>query len=223
MGKIKIVHYSDEPFEDRKQAGKLLADSLKDLSGKDTVVLGIPRGGIVIAYEIARLLNSELDIVLSRKLGAPGNPELAIGAVSEEGKVFINQDLAASVNAGDTYIEAEKARQSAEIRNRVKLFRRAKAKAALKGKTAIVTDDGVATGATMQAALWLASRESPKKLICAVPVASESSVKPLAEYADEVIVLRAPRIFYAIGQFYRDFAQTSDEDVLKILKETAHS
>ena len=119
---------------------------------------------MVVANEIFRALNSELDIVLSRKLGAPGNPELAIGSVGEDGKLFLNEDLAFRVGADKTYIETEKARQLTEIKNRVQLFRRFKAKVPLMGKTVIVTDDGVATGATMQAALWASRRENPKNL-----------------------------------------------------------
>lgn len=189
------------------------------MSGKDTVVLGIPRGGVVVAAEISRLLKAELDIVLSRKLGAPGNPELAIGAIGEDGKLFLNEDLALSVGADKTYIKAESARQIAEIKNRIQKFRQIKAKVSLKGKTAVVTDDGVATGATMQAALWAIRREKPKELIAAIPVAARESVEELTNYADEMIVLRVPDFLGAISQFYLHFAQTSDEEVLRILEE----
>ena len=219
MGKLRVVFYSDESFEDRKEAGRLLAAALKGFRGKDTVVLGIPRGGMVVAGEIAGALNSGLDIVLSRKLGCPGNPELAIGSVGEDGRLFLNQDLAFRVGADETYIETEKARQLTEIKKRVQLFRQFKAKVPLEGKTVIVTDDGVATGSTMQAALWASGRENPKRLIAAIPVGAGESVRFLADYADEVIVLRLPRDLYAIGQFYRHFDQTSDEEVLEILKE----
>jgi len=219
VGKLRVVFYSDESFEDRKEAGRLLAAALKGFRGKDTVVLGIPRGGMVVAGEIAGALNSGLDIVLSRKLGCPGNPELAIGSVGEDGRLFLNQDLAFRVGADETYIETEKARQLSEIKKRVQLFRQFKAKVPLEGKTVIVTDDGVATGSTMQAALWASGRENPKRLIAAVPVGAGESVRFLADYADEVIVLRLPGDLQAIGQFYRHFDQTSDEEVLEILKE----
>ena len=214
MGKLRVVFYSDESFEDRKEAGRLLAAALKGFRGKDTVVLGIPRGGMVVAGEIAGALNSGLDIVLSRKLGCPGNPELAIGSVGEDGRLFLNQDLAFRVGADETYIETEKARQLSEIKKRVQLFRQFKAKVPLEGKTVIVTDDGVATGSTMQAALWASGRENPKRLIAAVPVGAGESVRFLADYADEVIVLRLPGDLQAIGQFYRHFDQTSDEEGL---------
>lgn len=180
-------------------------------------MLGIPRGGIVVAAEISRLLKAQLDIVLSRKLGAPGNPELAVGSISEQGKLFLNEDLASAVGADKSYIQAEKARQLAEIKNRIQLFRRVKAKAPLKGKTVIVTDDGVATGATMQAALWAIKKENPKELIAAIPVAAKESVELLAGFADETIVLRQPEYLGAISQFYLHFEQVSDKEVLNIL------
>lgn len=218
MGKLRVVSHSDEPFKDRKDAGKLLAAYLKDLGGKDTVVLGIPRGGIVIANEVSRVLNSELDIVLARKIGSPGNPELAIGSVGEDGKLLLNEDLSFRVGADKDYISKEKTLQLREIDNRIRLFRHCKAKITLKGKTVIITDDGVATGSTMQAALWAAGKENPKRLIAAIPVGAEESVRLLADYADEVIVLRVPPELGAIGQFYKNFTQTTDEDVVKILK-----
>jgi len=218
VGKLHIVSYSDEPFEDRKKAGKLLGASLKALRGKDTVVLGIPRGGMVIANEISRMLGSELDIVLSRKLGAPGNPELAIGSVGEGGKPFLNEDLAIRAGADENYVEKELARQLTEIKNRIRLFRQFKAKVPLQGKIVIVTDDGVATGATMQAALWAIRQEEPQKLIAAIPVGLKETVELLTDYLDEAIVLRAPAFLSAISQFYVHFEQTSDEEVSEILK-----
>lgn len=218
MGGVRIISYSEKPFRDRKEAGVLLAVILENLCGKEIVVLGIPRGGMLIAAEISKILQADLDIALSRKLGAPGNPELAIGSVSEDGKLFLNEELVFSVGADKVYIEAEKERQLTEIRNRVKLFRKIKPKVPLTGKTVIVTDDGVATGATMQAALWSSLKEKPEKLICAVPVGSKESIERLADYADETIALRVPRALFAIGQFYHNFSQTSDEEVLEILK-----
>jgi len=197
----------------------LLADELKYLSGKDTVVLGIPRGGVIVAAEVGRVLKAGLDIMLSRKLGAPYNPELAIGAIAEDGRVFLNEALASQVGADKNYIEAEKARQWLEIKDRIKRFRKVKQKIPLKGKTVIVTDDGVATGLTMQAALIALRQERPGKLIAAVPVGSGEAVELLADYADEVIVLKVPDYLGAIGQFYLDFSQASDQEVLGILRD----
>lgn len=221
MGKLRVVSYSDESFNNRKEAGSLLAYFLKEFQGKDTVVLGIPRGGLVVANEISRILNSELDIVLVRKIGAPGNPELAIGSVGEDGKFFLNKDLAFSVGADKAYVEKEKARQLAEIKDRMQMFRRFTTKITLKGKIVIVTDDGVATGSTMQAALWSNRQEKPKRLIAAVPVGAKDALELLADHADEVIALRVPQYLGAIGQFYEHFDQTSDEEVLAILQEEA--
>lgn len=219
MGKIRIIAHSDEPFRDRIEAGLLLANELKRYSGEDTIILGIPRGGVIIAYEVARKLGSELDIVLSRKLGAPGNPELAVGAVSEDGKLFLHDMVMMQGLAGSPYIEEEKAHQMAEISRRVAVYRKARPKALLKGKTVIVTDDGLATGATMQAALWMARHEGPKRLISAVPVAPADTVEKLSNDADEMVVLRVPQFFGAVGQFYEIFDQTSDGEVLKILED----
>lgn len=183
------------------------------------MVLGIPRGGVIVAAEVARILKAELDIVLSRKLGAPYNPELAIGAIAEDGRVFLNEVLASQVGADKDYIEAEKAQQWLEIKSRIKRFRTVKRKIPLKGKTVIITDDGVATGATMQAALMSLRQEKPGKLIAALPVGAAEAVELLADYSDEVIVLRVPDYLGAIGQFYLDFSQSSDEEVLGILRD----
>lgn len=183
------------------------------------MVLGIPRGGVIVAAEVSRILNAKLDIVLSRKLGAPDNPELAIGAITEDGRLFLNEGLAARVGADKSYIESEKARQLLEIKDRIKRFRKVKQKISLKGKTVIVTDDGAATGATMQAALMSLRQEKPAKLIAALPVAAGEAVELLADYADEVIALRVPDYLGAIGGFYLDFSQSSDEEVLGILRD----
>ena len=217
MNATRIISHSDEPFRDRIEAGRLLAQELKGYRKKDAVVLGIPRGGMVVAQEVARQLEAELDIVLSRKLGAPGNPELAIGAVAEGGKVFLHEML--SIDSDKGYIAEEKARQLKEINRRVERYRALRPKVKLTDRTVIVTDDGLATGATMQAALWSIRQERPKKIILAVPVAPEDTIQKLASDADETIVLRVPAFFGAVGQFYTHFDQTSDEEVLAILKQ----
>jgi predicted phosphoribosyltransferase len=221
LGKLRIVSYSDESFGDRKEAGRLLASILKDLQLKDTIVLGIPRGGMVVANEIHLFLNSGIDLVLARKIGAPGNPELAIGSISEDGKLFLNEDLAFRTGADKAYIEKEKSRQLEEIKNRRQIFRKLITKLPLKAKTVIVTDDGVATGATMQAALWATRQEKPKRLIAAIPVGAKEPLGLLVDYADEVVALRVPEYLGAISQFYKNFGQTSDEEVLAILQTAA--
>jgi len=217
----KIISNSGQSFVDRKEAGKLLAAQLNSFSGKGTVVIGIPRGGVVIAAEVASLLNTELDVVLSRKIGAPGNPELGIGSVGEDGKLFINEELALRVGADTAYIEGQRRFQLGEIKKRVSLYRKIKPKVSLSGKRVIVTDDGIATGSTMQSALFGIRQEKPEELIAAIPVAAKSAAFALMDYADQVIVLREPEFLGAISQFYDNFGQTSDEEVLHILKSFA--
>jgi len=218
---ITIILHSDEPFRNREEAGSLLAGALNGLGGAGTVVLGIPRGGVVVASQLSRILKANLDIVLSHKLGAPHNPELAIGAIGESGKVFLDKSIASLTGSDEAYLEAEAKRQSAEIKRRAEAFRKILPKRELKARTVIITDDGVATGATMQAALWAARQEKPKRLIAACPVASSEAIERIEGYCDEVIVYRLPDFFGAVGQFYRDFGQTTDEEVMAILKAEA--
>lgn len=219
MGTLRIVSRSEEAFRDRVIAGRLLANELTSWRGQHAVVLGIPRGGLVVARELARVIEADLDIVLSRKLRTPGHEELAMGAVAEDGTVFLNdvvvQEL--GIDSDSKYIRQEKAIQVAEIARRAELIRRVRPKVPLPGRVAIVTDDGVATGATMQAALWAARQEHPQKLIVALPVGPEDTVTRLAQDADETICLRAPLYFSAVGQFYLRFNQVEDEEVLAIL------
>jgi len=220
MKNLHIVSYSSEPFKDRVEAGSLLAKELKKRITGAAVVLGIPRGGVVIAKEIAKILSIEMDIVLSRKIGAPFNPEYAIGAVSEDGKVFINQEALHEASVNDDYIKKEKELEMQEIKRRIEFYRKIKSKVILKNKTAIVCDDGIATGTTMQAAIWVLRQEACKKIIIALPVAPNETIARLAKGADETIVLRVPQFFAAVGQFYMDFPQVEDNEVIELLKET---
>lgn len=217
---LRILSRSSTPFLDREEAGKLLARELSEYRGLKTVVLGIPRGGVVVAREVAQALDAELDIVLAHKLGTPGREELAMGSVSEDGALFLNQEVVGELRVREAYIQEEKARQLAEIKRRTELFRQVRSKIPLKGRVAIVTDDGVATGATTQAALWAARLEQPEKLIAAVPVGPEDTIRRLAEDADEMLCLRAPPLFAAVGQFYQRFYPIDDKDVLRILGES---
>lgn len=201
--KVKVISNSGDPFEDRVQAGQLLARALSELRGKKAVVLGIPRGGIVVAQELARILDADLDVVLSRKLGTPGQAELAMGALAEDGKVFLNEDVVRTLGITDQDIELEKSRQLSEIQRRNQLIRNTLPKTTLKGRIVIVTDDGLATGATMQAALWAVRQGQPQKLIAAVPVASMEALERVTTDADEVICLRQPASFFAVGEFYQ--------------------
>lgn len=200
------------------EAGCLLARQLKEFE-IPLVVLGIPRGGVVVAQEIAHALQCDLDMVLAHKLGAPGNPELAIGAVCEDGKLFVDEEIISHMGADDNYIKREKTRQLQEIARRVKRYRKVLPKLPLTGRVVVVTDDGVATGATMQAALWAVRQEAPEKIVAALPVGPEDTLEKLSQDADETICLQAPPFFSAISQFYAYFNQVEDEELLKILQQ----
>jgi len=219
MSNLYIVSRVSTPFSNRIEAGKLLAENIKGIVSLESVVLGIPRGGIIIANEVAKALCVELDIVLSRKIGAPLNPEFAIGAVSEDGSLFVNEETLRQENISKNYIEREKNRQMREMQRRTEVYRSMKQKVILKGKTVIISDDGVATGATMQAAVWAIRQEKPERIILALPVAPYDTLKKLAEEVDEVVCLRVPDFFSAVGQFYVDFPQVEDNEVLAILSQ----
>ncbi len=217
--RLRILSHASTPFIDRREAGKLLAAELGQYRGQNAVVLGIPRGGVVVACEIARALDAELDIVLAHKLRTPGHNELAMGSVAEEGKLFLNQEVMGELGVPEKYILQEKEQQLAEIKRRTGLIRRVRPKVPLEGRIVIVTDDGVATGATTQAALWAVRMEQLEKLIAAMPVGPEETIRRLAQDVDEMLCLRTPMLFGAVGQFYQEFYAVEDEEMLKILGE----
>lgn len=217
MGKIRIISRNAQVFHNREEAGRLLGRELHDYRSKHAVVVGIPRGGIVVAREIAIEIEAEMDIILSRKLRTPGQPELAMGSVAEDGRVFLNDTVIREFSIGAAEIDTEKSVQMDEIIRRSTLTRRLYEKIPLTGRIVIITDDGVATGATTQAAIWAVRQEKPQYLIAAVPVGSEDSITRLAGDVDEMVCLCTPPFFMAVGQFYNIFEQVEDEDVLKIL------
>jgi predicted phosphoribosyltransferase len=219
QGTLRIISKNGEPFRDRIEAGRLLAAELVEYRGKKAAILGIPRGGVIIADEIARELSADMDIVLTHKLGAPYNNELAVGAVCEDGTHFVNESIASYVGADKRYIVQEKERQLKEINRKVGLYRPVLAKLPLEGRIVIATDDGVATGATMQAALWAIRKENPAKIVLAVPVGPPDSISRLSGDADETVCLETPYDFQALGRFYLDFPQVEDEQLLQILEE----
>jgi putative phosphoribosyl transferase len=217
--KVRIVSRSQQPFLDRREAGELLAREMEDLKGKKVVVLGIPRGGVAIARVVAQKLGADIDIVLSRKLGTPGQSELAMGSIAEDGQIFLNPEVINTLNISEASIHYEREIQMEEIKRRCDLIRGVFPKVPLENRIVVVTDDGVATGATLQAAIWAIRKEHPKKLIAALPVASEEAVNKITREIDELLCLKMPPDFAAVGQFYYRFDQISDSEVLEILKQ----
>jgi putative phosphoribosyl transferase len=207
-------------FTDRIDAGKRLASELNDFSGKNGIVLAIPRGGVVVAFEIAKVLNLPLDIIIPRKIGAPENPELAIGAVAEDGTAILDNQLIKYLAVSKEYIALETNRQKHEIGRRLKLYRQDASYLNLKNRDVIVIDDGIATGSTMKAALASVRNRDAASVTVAVPVGPPSAIDELNEFADRVVCLYKPEYFQAIGEFYTDFSQTPDEEVIRLLKES---
>jgi predicted phosphoribosyltransferase len=205
-------------FRDRAEAAHLLARRFKGRVLSDPLVLAIPRGGVVTGAVLARELGAELDVVLSRKLRAPDQPELAIGAVAEDGQVYLDPAAKGLLDLDDEYVESERAHQLDEVKRRKALFRAVRPQALIEGRSVIVTDDGIATGATMMAALQVARTKNAFELIVAVPVASSDRLHEISRCCDEVICILAPRSFWAIGQFYQDFSPVEDAEALDLLR-----
>lgn len=201
-------------FRDRRHAGALLVEALKPLGLERPVVLGIPRGGAVVADEVAKGLGGELDVVLVRKVGAPGNPEFALGAVGERGSMVLKPY--ALQYADQSYLEREAARQKEVIRKRAERYRKVRPKLPFAGRDVVLVDDGIATGSTMEAALAVVLSERPRRAVVAVPVASPDVVERLKDRA-EVVVLSTPPDFAAVGAYYMDFGEVTDEEVEGLL------
>ncbi len=204
-------------FANREDAGKRLAAKLLDLRGKQPVVLGIPRGGIIVAAEVAKKLDAPLDLIIPRKIGAPGNRELAVGAVAPDGTAIFDDRALAYLGLQETDLKNEIARQSTEIERRTKAYRGNRRPLPLQGKTVILVDDGIATGLTAKAAILSVRKQEPESLVLAVPVATMEAVALLKNDVDEFICLLVPEVFFAVGQFYDDFSQTTDEEVTAAL------
>jgi putative phosphoribosyl transferase len=205
-------------FLDRRSAGHELGLALERYRGASTLVLGLPRGGVVVAAEVAKVLGAQLDVILTRKIGAPGNPEYAIGAVAEGGGVVLNEREIALLGIGQAYVEEEIRREEQRIAERIDAFRQGAPLPPLRDHPVLVVDDGVATGYTMLAALRAARNQGAKPVVMAVPVAPPSTLERLAPECDDAVVLAAPDPFYAVGMFYQNFDQTSDEEVVQLLQ-----
>lgn len=207
-------------FENRREAGRLLADVVERRKFPNPVVLALPRGGVPVAIEVAARLKAPLDLVLVRKIGAPLQPELAVGAIVDGGspEIVTNDAIIQETGTSEAYLQEEARRQLAIIETRRKLWIAGARRVRIKNMTAIVVDDGIATGATVRAALHALKRQDPSRLVVATPVAAPDTVAALETEADEVICLETPRLFGAIGYFYRDFSQVSDNEVAEILQ-----
>lgn len=210
-------------FADREEAGRLLANELTRFKDQQPVVLALPRGGVPVAVEVADALHAPLDLILVRKIGAPWQPELAIAAVvdGDRPETVVNQAIVDQFGIGDSYLKEQEARQLAEIERRRQLYLADRPRAGLAGRTAIITDDGIATGATMQAALHAIRRTQPKYLVLAVPVAPPDTIERLRREVDEVVCLLRPAAFGAISLFYADFHQITDDEIVGMLGRTA--
>lgn len=209
-------------FLNRFEAGKKLASKLLttlDLTPNSSlVVLAIPRGGVIIGSQLSSVLKCPLDVMVTKKIGAPGNPELAIGAVGLTGEPVVDEALAARLGVDENYLKSKILNLKSELANRLKEYHGGKPALDLKNKVVVITDDGVATGSTMKAAIEIIRQESPQKIVVAVPVIAKDALKEIENLADEVIYLEAPDLFFAVGQFYQDFEQVTDEEVKELLK-----
>lgn len=208
-------------FSDRVEAGKKLAEALKGYRGKDVVVLGIPRGGVVVANEVAKSLKAPLDIVVTRKIEAPGEPEFALGAVTQEGDVLMDRQAAESLGASSEYLDDQIRKKREEVDDRVKRLRGDAPYPELEGKVVLIVDDGIATGSSVSAAVMSVKKRKPKQVVVAVPVAPKDAVETLAEDGTKVVCLETPGPFLAIGEFYRNFEQVEDIEVIRLLGESS--
>ena len=209
----------ERTFGDRREAGRELATLLPAwLRSEDVVVLALPRGGVPVAFEIALALGAPLDVFLVRKLGTPGHPELAMGAIASGGIRVLNDEVVQYLNIRRELIDAVAEREQTELERREAAYRHGRPMPSLRNRTVILVDDGLATGSTMKAAVAAVKHEEPKRVIVAVPVGAPETCQALRNLADEVICARMPTSFAAVGQWYRDFSQTTDEEVTDLLE-----
>lgn len=207
-------------FKDRLHAGELLAEKLAAYRGEAPLVIAVPRGGVLVALPVWQRLGGELDLLITRKIGAPDQPELALGAVTGDGLIMLNESLVAQMRVPRAYIDKAAKAERKEIERRLRLYRGGRPLPEFEGKLVILVDDGVATGFTLLAALRGLRQKKPGQLILAVPVGPPETIAKLRPEVDELYYLEAPAYFAAVGQFYRDFKQISDHEVISILSDT---
>lgn len=205
------------PFRDRRDAGRRLAEELRRFEESQPLVLALPRGGVPVAYEVAHRLHAPLDVTIVRKLGAPRHPELAMGAMAHGGAVVLNGEILKLLHVSEAELKAEVTRQSAELVRRTALYRGGTAAPDVRGRTVLVIDDGLATGATMQVAVQALRQARPARVVVAAPVAAPEACQLLATVADEVVCAETPADFRAVGMWYQDFEQTTDSEVIQLL------
>jgi len=208
----------EQAFPNRIEAGRLLAEKLEKYADRDDViVLGLPRGGVPVAKEVAKRLRAPLDVFIVRKLGVPGFEELAAGAIASGGVRVLNEDVMRAIPRADQAIEAVTARETTELQRREQIYREGRPAPQLQDRIAILVDDGMATGATMRAAVKALRQRGAAKIVVAVPVGPPDTCHEIEEQSDETICLSTPEFFQAVGQYYEDFSQTTDEDVRNLL------
>ncbi len=214
----------ERAFPNRIEAGRLLAEKLEKYADRsDVIVLGLPRGGVPVAKEVAERLRVPLDVFIVRKLGVPGFEELAAGAIASGGVRVLNEDVVRAIPHADQAIEAVTARESAELERREETYREGRPAPELRDRIVILVDDGLATGATMRAAVKALRQQGAAKIVVAVPVGPPDTCHEIEEQADETICLSTPEFFQAVGQYYEDFSQTTDEDVRELLGRAAQT
>jgi putative phosphoribosyl transferase len=209
-------------FRSRSEAGQALAEHVKAVADRYAIVLALPRGGVPVAFEVARELRAILDVFLVRKLGMPGQEELALGAIASGGMRVLNRELIDYLQIPESVVEQVSERERAELERREQLYREGRPMVAVKGQTVILVDDGLATGASMMAATRALRQQSPARMVIAVPVAARQTCEELGREVDEIICLATPRNLGAVGMWYHDFSQITDEDVRRLLEQAAH-